>query len=221
MSAYNKNPEEGAINIDLKLARQREGKPFEWPNILELNKLMADYSAGKTVLDIGCGTGATALYMSENAQKVVAIEPDQKTLSWAKQNRSRENIEYLPLYTDDLDSSYDGSFDLITAVDVIEHIEDYYPFISDCTRLLKEDGSLVITSPNRNRDRSPRLKPAYRYHVQEFSSGELYFLFNTFFSRVELYGLRDVYNRKSVIPIDVNSKIHTTIMVCKEMRRRV
>ena len=117
---YELNVEVGAINIELKEERLEKGEVFEWPNIVELNKMAATFSEGKVVLDIGCGTGCAALAIADNAEQVVAIEPDEATLHWAAQNRSKENIVYLNKLSGELD--YEDHFDLITSIDVIEHV---------------------------------------------------------------------------------------------------
>jgi len=213
---YEKNVEIGAINIDIKQDRLERGEVFEWPNIVELNLLCEEFSADKRVLDIGCGTGHAAYAMSRNASHVMAIEPDEATLQWAMQNRSAPNVKYVLGTSSGLESA--GSFDLITNIDVIEHVEDYLQLILDFVRLLRPTGTLLLTTPNRNRDKPAKLRPEYPYHVQEFSASDLYFVLNMFFEEIKLYSLENVYDRKSRIPVDINTRLTPVIVVAKRPR---
>jgi len=211
---YEQNAEAGAINIELKQDRVRKGEVFEWPNIVELNLLCADFSAGKRVLDIGCGTGCAAHAMAKNASHVVAIEPDAATVQWAQLNRSAPKLKYVIGRSSDIEATH--SFDLITSIDVIEHVEDYLQLILDFVRLLHSDGTLLMSTPNRNRDKPGKLRPDYSYHVQEFSASDLYFVLNMFFGEIKLYSLKDVHDRKSLVPVDINSRLTPIIVVAKQ-----
>ena len=216
---YKKNEEIGAINIEIKQDRLDRGEVFEWPNIVELNLLCQEFSANKQVLDIGCGTGCAAHAMSKNASDVVAIEPDEATLQWAIRNRSASNLRYVLGKSSDLDS--DGTFDLITSIDVIEHVDDYLHLILDCVRLLRPSGTLLLTTPNRNRDKPGKLCPEYPYHVQEFSASDLYFVLNMFFDEIELYSLKNVHDRNSRIPVDINTRLTPVIVVAKRPKKTI
>jgi len=214
---YEMNEEAGAINVELKLERQRRGEVFEWPNIVELNKLAAQYSQDKKVLDVGCGTGCAAQAMSAGAREVVAIEPDTATLDWAQENRAAENILYLNKLSGELD--YRDYFDLVTNIDVIEHVRDYRGLIEDVVRMLKPGGRLLLTTPNRLRDNPPKLRPVYPYHVQEFSPSDLYFILNMYFDEVRLMSLRNVYDYRTTYPIDLNSRATPVIVLATNPRK--
>ncbi|MDG2206531.1 MAG: class I SAM-dependent methyltransferase [Pirellulales bacterium] len=216
---YKKNEEIGAINIEIKQDRLERGEVFEWPNIVELNLLCQEFSANKQVLDVGCGTGCAAYAMSKNASHVVAIEPDEATLQWASHNRSASNLRYLQGRSDALDS--EDMFDLITNIDVIEHVDDYLNLLLDFVRLLRPTGTLLLTTPNRNRDKPGKLCPSYPYHVQEFSASDLYFILNMFFDEIELYSLKDVYDRTSRIPVDINTRMTPIIVVAKQPKKTI
>ena len=105
---------------------------------------------------------------------------------------------------------------------MIEHIDDYFLFIKDCLRMLKTDGTLIITTPNRLTRSPKRIQPIYDRHAQEFTPGELYFIFDMFFKKIEIYTLKDPKNRKTICPINVNSfDIFDSILICKNIKRRV
>jgi 2-polyprenyl-3-methyl-5-hydroxy-6-metoxy-1,4-benzoquinol methylase len=159
--------------------------------------------------------------MSANAKEIIAIEPDVITLEWAKSHRQKDNIKYLAKYSYELGEEYNSYFDLITAVEVIEHVEDYYTLIQDCLRLLKDDGTLVMTTPNRLCGPNKRLRPKYKYHVREFSAGEMYFIFDMFFEKVNLYALQNSKDKNSIRPVNVHTLFTNVIVVCQGVKRRV
>lgn len=97
----------------------------------------------KRILDIGCGTGETLLYHKKRGCEVYGIDPDSnlKILS---------EMYNLNIHTGIFDSSIyqKNFFDYITMDQVIEHVNDPVHFLSEVKKILKQDGKIIISTPN-------------------------------------------------------------------------
>ena len=142
---YCERDEFGASNIETKLANVAQGLPFEFPDILNLNaaavRLVGD---AKRICELGCGTGTFAVGAADadTSRFIVASEFDAATHAWVKLNKPRPNIRYVlgPV------SAADGPFDLVVAIEVIEHVSDYASFLRVCQHLAPR---ALLSTPNR------------------------------------------------------------------------
>ncbi len=107
------------------------------------------YIKGKKVLDIGCWTGLYANYAVNYAKEVVGIDPGTEAISFAKSFVPK--AKFMVGTTEKLPFK-DGSFDVVTLYDVIEHIPNgtEEQAISEINRVLKSNGKIIITTPNKN-----------------------------------------------------------------------
>jgi len=77
----------------------------------------------------------------------------------------------------------DETFDCIISLETIEHVKNYQNAFQEFFRLLKKDGILIISTPNKNRFNRPK-NP---FHYKEFTKDELIKFLNVYFSNVILY----------------------------------
>jgi len=95
-----------------------------------------------SALDLGAGEGAMCARLQEGGYRVEAVEIEEGRFQV-------ENITCRQLdLNDDFARALDGTFDIITAVDVIEHLENHRHFLRNCRDLLSDRGLVFITSPN-------------------------------------------------------------------------
>ncbi|WP_452602973.1 class I SAM-dependent methyltransferase [Pontimicrobium sp. MEBiC06410] len=97
----------------------------------------------KTLLDIGCGTGAFLKVAKDNGWSIYGVEPDQDARAIA--NSITGNTIY---NTNQLSKFEDHTFDVITLWHVLEHLPNLKEQVSRFKRLLKPEGTLVIAVPN-------------------------------------------------------------------------
>ena len=122
---------------------------------------------GRRVLDAGSGTGFGALMLAEaGAAHVVGIDNDAPAVEQASAGCSH-NIEFTVGDVAAIPFG-DASFDVVTCMEVIEHVEDPERVLDELQRVLKPDGLLLLSTPNRD-----VVVPGNRFHVHEFTPHEL------------------------------------------------
>jgi ubiquinone/menaquinone biosynthesis C-methylase UbiE len=152
----------------------------------------AGLAGNKIVLDVACGTGYGAGYMAGNASKVVGADISLEAVDYARERHSEDNKASF-VCADAIRLPFaDGAFDMVVSFETVEHIRQYRKFLAECRRVLKENGLLVCSTPNR-RIFSPKLaKPLNTFHVKEFWPEEFSRLLRRYFSDITLYGQCDV-----------------------------
>ena len=209
---YRENAEVGPVNLSEKKARQAEGEPFEWPNIVALNQAVAGLvGADRRIVELAGGTGCFAVEASKNPERVIVCsELDSAASRWAAENRPRPNVRYI----DRMPTSEDGPFDLVVAVELIEHVEDYVGLLRQCTMLAPR---AIITTPNRQR--GPKFDvagpPPVAKHVREWTAGEFYWVLRSFYGDVRLYAMPNPYVPE-VVPIQVTDRLTPLIADCRK-----
>ena len=104
---------------------------------------------GKRALDVGCGSGGVSIAFAERGAICTALEPSDVRWSWARTRIGDHGVE-VDLRKETLESTEFGnaSFDVITAIDVLEHVTHYRPVMDQMCDLLAEDGILFASVPN-------------------------------------------------------------------------
>src|SRR3989344_3882702 len=145
----------------------------------------------KVVLEVGSGSGYGTYNLSKFAKKIIAIDKDSASVEESKKRYRSKNIVFIasPIET----YKTDQKFDIIIALQVIEHFLEVHSFFKKILFLLKKNGLVVISTPN-------GLTQSYNenpYHYKEFSPNELRNLLSGYFKKVNLYGLNgdDVINK--------------------------
>ena len=114
------------------------------------NKSLKPFSNLK-IIDIGCGGGLISEPFARMGANVVGIDASKKNIQVAKIHASKSelNIDYRNTSTEELIAQNQEKFDVVFALEVIEHVADVNQFISHCSQLLKDDGILFIATLNR------------------------------------------------------------------------
>jgi len=116
-----------------------------WKRLDTALSLAGDLS-GKSVLDFGCGSGVTFKYLNERGATVAGC--DNRTAELARKISEMLGTE-AELY-DDLFKITGRKFDLILALDVLEHIEDLDPFIDRFRELSSQGAKVIVSGPTEN-----------------------------------------------------------------------
>lgn len=130
-----------------------EFKPLHEINPLRLNYI--DKIAGlegKTVLDVGCGGGILSESMAARGATVTGIDMGEAPLSVARLHllESGQEVDYRRILVETLADEQPGSYDIVTCMEMLEHVPDPSSVIQSCARLTKPGGNLFFSTLNRN-----------------------------------------------------------------------
>jgi len=131
-----------------------EFKPLHDINPLRLNYIdeRSGGLAGKRVLDVGCGGGILAESMALRGAEVTGIDMGEAPLAVARlhQLESGAVLNYRHITAEDLANSEPGAFDVVTCMEMLEHVPDPASIIAACAQLLKPSGHVFFSTINRN-----------------------------------------------------------------------
>ena len=105
----------------------------------------------ENILDFGCGSGVMLPFLSQHSKQVTAIDVDLLPLERVKQHIPlAANVTLLDVNQTPISNLEQKSFDLINALDVLEHVDDLPRTLSELMNLLKPGGQLVVSGPTEN-----------------------------------------------------------------------
>lgn len=108
--------------------------------------------AGLKLLDVGCGGGILAEAMATAGADVTGIDLSEKPLEAARSHaeQSGVSITYKLSDAEAMAKQHSGDFDVITCLEVLEHVPDPAALVAACARLVKPNGHLYFSTINRN-----------------------------------------------------------------------
>ncbi|MDX1458365.1 MAG: bifunctional 2-polyprenyl-6-hydroxyphenol methylase/3-demethylubiquinol 3-O-methyltransferase UbiG [Marinobacter sp.] len=132
-----------------------EFRPLHEINPLRLNYIDERASlAGKKVLDVGCGGGLVSEGMAQRGAHVTGIDMGEAPLSVAKLHglESGIKVDYRQTTVEALaaDPEHAGQYDVVTCLEMLEHVPDPASVVNACARMLKPGGHLFVSTINRN-----------------------------------------------------------------------
>ena len=124
----------------------------------------------KDVLDIGCGEGYGTAQLARAARTVTGVDSDAATVAHAASKYGSANVRFVNGSAADLAGCADQAFDVAVCFEMIEHIDEHERLMASIKRVLRPEGVLVISTP----DRDVYTTETYHnpYHVQELSVAE-------------------------------------------------
>jgi 2-polyprenyl-6-hydroxyphenyl methylase/3-demethylubiquinone-9 3-methyltransferase len=152
-------------NVDLSELEKFSALASKWwdPNsefrpLHQINPLRLDWIdgicplAGKTVIDVGCGGGILAEAMARKGAQVKGIDLAEKSIGVARLHglESGVTVDYEVIATETIADREPEQYDLVTCMEMLEHVPDPASVVAACSRLTKPGGTVVFSTLNRN-----------------------------------------------------------------------
>ncbi len=156
---------------------RRLPEELEPPNLeLRSDFLESELRSGDRVLDLGCGDGRFTTMIDAAGGQVVGMDVAEAALGRAR--RQHPGLEFQLAPIDGPLPAADGSFDLLWASEVIEHVADTARWLSEVRRVLSPGGRVLLTTPSHGRLRlllggAPRFSPPLGDHLHLYTRRSL------------------------------------------------
>ena len=160
-----KGMKNGSVNVDplelekfSQLAHRWWDPNSEFKPLHEINPLRLDYIGrlagleGKTILDVGCGGGILSESMAVRGAQVTGIDLGDKPLKVAKLHllETGHQVEYRKIAVENLAEEQPGHYDIVTCMEMLEHVPDPASIVQACAKLVKPGGWVFFSTLNRN-----------------------------------------------------------------------
>ena len=132
---------------------ESEFKPLHQINPLRLDWIdNAAGLSGKKVVDIGCGGGILVESMAARGAEVTGVDLSEKALGVARLHlyESGQTVSYRHISAEDIAREAPASFDIVTCMEMLEHVPDPASTIRACATLVKPGGKVFFSTLNRN-----------------------------------------------------------------------
>lgn len=120
----------------------------------DIHKTAETGLAGKKVLDVGCGGGILSESMARRGADVTGIDLGTENLKaaalHAEQSALHETLRYQHIPVEELAKTHAGQFDVVTCMEMLEHVPDPSSIVQACFELLAPGGVCVLSTINRN-----------------------------------------------------------------------
>ena len=152
------NVDAAELNKFSELAHKWWDKTSEFKPLHEINPLRLDYIndvvalKDKRVLDVGCGGGILSESMAIKGAKVTGIDLGEKALKVAQLHSLESGVEvdYRMVAVEDLAMQEAAEYDVVTCLEMLEHVPDPASVVNACAKLIKPGGHVFFSTINRN-----------------------------------------------------------------------
>ncbi|HBT93775.1 MAG TPA: hypothetical protein DEB23_05900 [Chitinophagaceae bacterium] len=168
-------------------------KVFEYWTLEHLHRyaISTDFVKNKVVLDLASGEGYGSNLLSKYAHSVVGIDISEEAIKNSVIKYQRSNLKFLlgSAYKIPLESE---SIDVVVSFETIEHHDQHEEMMSEVKRVLKNDGILIISSPDK-KNYSDIPKYTNPYHVKELYTEEFHNLIEQYFQNTYMLYQKSIF----------------------------
>jgi SAM-dependent methyltransferase len=174
--------------------------------------LARELCRGLDVLDVASGEGYGSALLAQTAASVIGVDLSKKAVDHAANSYNLANLSFKVGDARELPIE-DGSLDVVVSFETLEHFFEHNQFLAEVKRVLRPQGRLIISSPERD-VYSPLESIANPYHVNELSRAELEVLLHSHFQNLGLIFQRPIIGSALVS----NESIRPSRMITFEKR---
>jgi 2-polyprenyl-6-hydroxyphenyl methylase/3-demethylubiquinone-9 3-methyltransferase len=157
-SSYTQNVDAGEIAKFEALAKRWWDKHSEFKPLHDINPLRSNFIderspvAELSILDVGCGGGILCEALAQRGAKVTGIDMGETPLNVARLHalESGLHINYQKITAEELAAQQPTSFDIVTCLEMLEHVPDPAQIVKACYQLVKPNGHVYFSTINRN-----------------------------------------------------------------------
>jgi ubiquinone/menaquinone biosynthesis C-methylase UbiE len=158
--------------------------------------LASKFVKDKTIVDIASGEGYGSYLLSKISNKVIGIDIDESSVVNANKKYKNENLKYLVGSADEIPVE-SNSIDVVVSFETIEHHDKHEEMLVEIKRILKDNGILIMSSPDKKyyTDIPNKKNP---FHIKELYRDEFETLIKRHFKYVDIYFQKSL-NNNSII----------------------
>lgn len=167
------------------------GRMFKHAEVEHMHRysILPDLLENKIVLDAACGTGYGSSIIASHAAKVYGIDISQEAIDYAREHYGKcDNLEYMTGSVANLPFS-DNMFDAVISFETVEHVDanTQIQFLKEIRRVLKPDGILIMSTPNKEIYTVQAGNQTTEWHVKEFYEKEFELFLKKEFSSIKYF----------------------------------
>lgn len=187
-------------------------------------KFALKFCKGKSILEIGCGSGYGSEYLAQNGvKKITAYDIDPKAIIFAIKNSLHSNINFAKGDAETL--KLKDKYDAVISFEVIEHLSNPQRLLELARNGLRKGGIFIMSTPNKAFCIQDGDKPSNPYHVHEYYPKELREMLFKYFKQVQFYGVilinKDIAEKESKLHNSFKWKFINNVVNQRLIRRIV
>lgn len=162
-----------------------------------------DFVKNKVVLDIASGEGYGSNILAKKALEVIGVDIDIESVKDANEKYKKNNLKFIVGNADNIPIE-SNSVDVVVSFETIEHHDKHDEMLLEIKRVLKKDGLLIMSSPDKE-FYSDKIGQNNIYHIKELYFKEFKTLIDTYFKQTAYY-FQKSYNLNSIVSDEISYK---------------